>query len=98
MRRRQLAAMILGVAVAMTGGLAQSQELREEARIRLAETLTRSTVTVATPSGTVGSGFVAAPGVQVVTNMHVVSGTPTVELRFADGQTVPGTVVATLPE
>jgi len=98
MRMRHLAAMVLGVAVATKGGLAQSQELGEETRIRLAELLRRSTVTVATGPGTVGSGFVAGPGVQVVTNLHVVAGSPNVELRFSDGQSVPGTVVATDPE
>lgn len=98
MRTRQLAARILAVAVATTGGLAQGQELQEETRIRLAELLTRSTVAVATAPGTVGSGFVAGPGLQVITNLHVVAGNPTVELRFSDGQSIPATVVATDPE
>jgi S1-C subfamily serine protease len=97
MRMRQVAAMVLGVALATEGGLAHAQELGEEARIRLAEMLHRSTVTVATGPGTVGSGFVAGAGVQVVTNLHVVAGSPNVELRFSDGQSVPATVVATDP-
>jgi serine protease Do len=59
----------------------------------IAERLAPSVVTVRTESG-VGSGVVLRPEV-VVTNQHVVGENKDVEIRYADGNTSAGTVLAT---
>lgn len=53
-----------------------------------------SVVTVFTESGSLGSGVVYREDGTVVTNEHVVDGAEQVEIAFADGQRVPGRVVA----
>ncbi|HEX2075481.1 MAG TPA: trypsin-like peptidase domain-containing protein [Geodermatophilus sp.] len=60
----------------------------------VAARLQPSVVTILTASGT-GSGVVYAEDGLIVTNEHVVRGATTVEVAFADGQRVAGTVRAT---
>ena len=59
----------------------------------LVERLEPSVVTIFTGSG-LGSGVVYRSDGIIVTNEHVVRGAPTVEVAFADGTRLPGTVRA----
>ncbi|MBT2248002.1 trypsin-like peptidase domain-containing protein [Arthrobacter sp. BHU FT2] len=61
---------------------------------RLVEDLAPSVVTIFTDSG-LGSGVVYSAEGLIITNEHVVKGASTVEVGFADGQRVKGTVKAT---
>jgi serine protease DegQ len=59
----------------------------------LVENLAPSVVTIFTQSG-LGSGVVYSADGLILTNEHVISGNTTVEVGFADGQRVQGTVKA----
>jgi putative serine protease PepD len=76
-----------------TGARAQ---LTDEQRVRVAERLKESSVTVlAGPSS--GSGFVVPPKNWVVTNAHVASGarrSGRLRVRLGDGSTLPATLLA----
>jgi serine protease DegQ len=63
---------------------------------QLVENLAPSVVTIFTDGG-LGSGVVYSEGGLVLTNEHVVRGNTRVEVAFADGQRVEGTVKATDP-
>ena len=63
---------------------------------QLVENLAPSVVTIFTEGG-VGSGVVYSEDGLILTNEHVVRGNTTVEVGFADGQRVEGTVKATDP-
>ncbi|MDP9436212.1 MAG: trypsin-like peptidase domain-containing protein [Actinomycetota bacterium] len=60
----------------------------------LVQELEPSVVTVLTEGGGVGSGVVYRADGVIVTNEHVVRGARDVEIGFADGQRVPGQVLA----
>lgn len=63
----------------------------------IVETVQPSVVTIFTGRGGVGSGVVYTEDGLIITNEHVVRGNVEVEVAFADGQRVPGTVTATDP-
>lgn len=109
--RRRLCAAIVSVAASMAVGPgARAQELSEATRIRLGDVLTRSTVTIASGSGTVGSGFVVDRRGRILTNLHVIPApraaeggasalaAQPMEVRLADGRTLPARVVASLAD
>jgi serine protease DegQ len=62
----------------------------------LVENLAPSVVTIFTKGG-LGSGVVYSEDGLILTNEHVIRGATTVEVAFADGQRVEGTVTATDP-
>ncbi|HJV97587.1 MAG TPA: trypsin-like peptidase domain-containing protein [Arthrobacter sp.] len=62
----------------------------------IVENLSPSVVTIFTEDG-LGSGVVYSEGGLILTNEHVISGQTKVEVAFADGQRVAGTVKATDP-
>ena len=62
----------------------------------LVENLAPSVVTIFTEGG-LGSGVVYSEDGLILTNEHVIRGATTVEVAFADGQRVEGTVTATDP-
>ena len=69
------------------GATAAHAEIPEEQRIRVADRLRESTVTVLA-GGSTGSGFVAPPHNWIVTNAHVASGARwngRLRVRFGDG-------------
>jgi putative serine protease PepD len=55
-----------------------------------------SVVVIETPSG-LGSGIVFDAKGDIITNNHVVTGSSTFTVTFADGQKLPGTLVGTYP-
>lgn len=63
---------------------------------QLVENLAPSVVTIFTEGG-LGSGVVYSEDGLILTNEHVIRGNTTVEVAFADGQRVEGTVKATDP-
>lgn len=63
---------------------------------QLVENLAPSVVTIFTEGG-LGSGVVYSEDGLILTNEHVISGNTSVEVAFADGQRVKGTVKATDP-
>lgn len=63
---------------------------------QLVENLAPSVVTIFTEGG-LGSGVVYSEDGLILTNEHVIRGNTTVEVAFADGQRVDGTVKATDP-
>lgn len=79
------------VAPSATAGTSRPGGLEDVPQV--AATLAPSVVTVLVPSGN-GSGVVYSPDGLIVTNEHVVRGNRTVEIAFADGQRVAGTVRA----
>jgi serine protease DegQ len=60
-------------------------------------TVQPSVVTIFTGGGGLGSGVVYSEDGLILTNEHVVGANSRVEVAFADGQRVPGTVTATDP-
>jgi S1-C subfamily serine protease len=69
------------------GATAAQAEIPEDQRVRVAERLRESTVTVLA-GGSTGSGFVAPPHNWIVTNAHVASGARwngRLRVRFGDG-------------
>ncbi len=71
-------------------------EISEEQRIRIAERLKESTVTVVAGQSS-GSGFIVAPHGWVVTNAHVASGarfSGRLRVRFGDGEMRQGVLLA----
>jgi S1-C subfamily serine protease len=77
-----------GIGPGLGAGTAAAQ-LSDEQRVRVAELLKASTVTVSAGEST-GSGFVAPSRGLIVTNAHVASGarrTGRLRLRFGDGST-----------
>jgi S1-C subfamily serine protease len=71
-------------------------EISEDQRIRVAEKLRESTVTVLAGRSS-GSGFLAPPHGFVITNAHVASGarySGRLRVRFADGKVLPATLIA----
>ncbi len=107
---RLVAAIVLWAATTAVGRGARAQDLTEAVRIRLGGVLTRSTVTIASGSGTVGSGFVVDRAGRILTNLHVIppqrpgadapgAQTPQpIEIRYSNGRSVPGKVIATLQD
>jgi S1-C subfamily serine protease len=63
----------------------------------LVANLSPSVVTIFTKGGGLGSGVVYSEDGLILTNEHVIRGNTTVEVGFADGQRVAGTVRATDP-
>jgi S1-C subfamily serine protease len=79
-----------------TGGSHARADVSDDQRIRIAERLKESTVTVIAGQSS-GSGFVVAPHGWVVTNAHVASGarySGRLRVRFGDGDTRPSTLLA----
>ncbi len=77
---------------------AHAQELTEGRRIEAARRLQEASVTIGAGRAS-GSGFVVGPEHWVVTNSHVVATArgDVVQVRFGDGTTRPGRVLATQP-
>jgi S1-C subfamily serine protease len=97
MSPRQKCLGILLVALwAGTGGGTARAEISDEQRVRIAERLRESTVTVLAGEAS-GSGFVVAPHGWIVTNAHVASGarwSGRLRVRFSDGSLRAATLIA----
>ncbi|MDD9931965.1 MAG: trypsin-like peptidase domain-containing protein [Myxococcales bacterium] len=90
-----LLALAFGVGV-LPGGTGAHAQIDDARRIKVAERLKQSTVTVLAGRSS-GSGFLVAPRGYVVTNAHVASGarrSGRLAVRFSDGSEHPATLLA----